>query len=234
MKDYHYIDSIFNKLFKPKIYNYFICKKGVALFIKEKNIIKETIIFYNDKEFLRKLPKTPYEFYLKALEKFLKEAKKRLQKGETVYLYFDKYKFELSKKNFYIYKNNTLIIHNFLSSIEYINTNEIVINPFTNKKIKFFAPKIVYDFFKFYFYGFSKFTNYTKNKKYKNAFLIFLYDIFFFILFFGFWFGFMALFFYIDSLISKNFNYIRAGIETIVAIIIAEFLIDFLKSKIYY
>ena len=87
VKDYHHINSIFNKFFKPELYNYFICTKGVAFFIKENNMIKKTTIFYNDKEFLKKLPKKPYEFYLKALEKFLKEAKKNYKKEKkSIYI----------------------------------------------------------------------------------------------------------------------------------------------------
>jgi len=228
------IDTLWTKLFKKKIYNYFICTKGVALFIKEKEKIKEIIISYDDKEFLKKLPDNPYDFYMQALEKFLKKAKKRLEKNETVYLYFEDYKFELSKSKFLVYKNNEIIIKNFLYTVTYGEFNEVILNPYTNKKIKFYAPKIVYEFFVNYLYKIAKFKINKKDVTTKNNFLLSLYGLLNLIIFWVSVFGLMFLFWYIDILIFKEFEPIRALIEGIVAIALGEFISDMFKSKIYY
>jgi len=221
------------RMFSKKLYNYFICTKGVALFEKGKNKVKETFVFYDDKDFLKKLPDNPYDFYKKALEKYLKKAKKNLQKGQTVYLYFNGYEFEISKHKFIVYKNNQKIVQNFLSDIKYSALGEVILNPYTDKKIRFYAHKTVYEFFKYY-YGIAKFKMYDKNVKRKNDFLLLFYGVLNLLVFLSAVFGIMFLFWYVDVLVFKEFSAIRAVIEGIVAIALGEFISDVFKSKVYY
>jgi len=228
------LHQLYNKgLFSKKLYNYFICTKGVGLFIKEKEKIEEIILLYDDKEFLKKLPDDPYDFYLKALERYLKKAKKRLEKGDTVFLYFKDYKFEISKHKFLVYENDRLIVENFLSEVKYSKLHEVILNPFTNKKIKFYAPKIVYDFFEFY-YMIAKFKNNHKDVKIKNDFLVLIYGFLCVGVFFVSVFGIMFLLWYIDVLIFKEFDALRATVEGIVALALGDFISDVFESKFYY
>jgi len=228
------LHQLYNKrLFPKKLYNYFICPKGVGLFIKEKENIKDIIILYNDKEFLKKLPDEPYDFYLKALERYLKKAKKRLEKGDGIFLYFENYKFEISKHKFFVYENDKLIVENFLSEVKYSKLNEVILNPFTNKKIRFYAPKIVYEFFEYY-YKIAKFRNNHKDVKIKNDFLLLIYGLLYVGIFFVSVFGIMFLLWYIDVLIFKEFDALRATIEGIIAIALGDFISDIFESKFYY
>ncbi len=228
------LHQLYNKgLFPKKLYNYFICTKGVGLFIKEKEKIKEIIISYDDKEFLKKLPNNPYNFYLKALERYLKKAKKRLEKGDSIFLYFENYKFEISKHKFFVYEKDKLIVENFLSEVKYSKLNEVILNPFTNKKIRFYAPKIVYEFFEYY-YKIAKLKNNHKDVKTKSDFLLLIYGLLYVGIFFVSVFGIMCLFWYIDVLIFKEFDALRATIEGIVAIALGDFISDIFESKFYY
>ncbi len=228
------LHQLYNKgLFSKKLYNYFICTKGVGLFIKEKEKIKEIIILYDDKEFLKKLPNNPYNFYLKVLERYLKKAKKRLEKGDRIFLYFENYKFEISKHKFLVYEKDKLIVENFLSEVKYSKLNEVILNPFTNKKIRFYAPKIVYEFFEYY-YKIAKFRNNHKDVKIKNDFLLLIYGLLYVGIFFVSVFGIMFLLWYIDVLIFKEFDAIRATIEGIIAIALGDFISDIFESKFYY
>lgn len=229
----HYTNSLWNRFFKPKLYNFFICTKGVALFEKKSNSIKETIIFYNDKDFLKKLPKKPYEFYVKSVEKFVDYAKKELKKGKKIYLYFENYKFEISKNSFLVYKNDKLTVNNFLSEIIYDELEKIVINPYTNKKIKFFAPKKVYEFFQFYKEN-SHLKNCDKNIKRTNILLLLFYDILVLIIFLAVSILGTIFFWYIDYSISNQIDAFRQVMEGVIAIAMAEFIIAVFKSKIYY
>ncbi len=225
-------EEIKKRGFFKKLYNYFICTDKVAVYVKN-GVIKENFILYSDSEFLKKIPKNSYKFYIKVLEEFFKNAKKELQKGKTIYLYFEDYKFKMSKYKFSAYKSDKLIVKNYLSEIKYGELDEIILNPYTNKKIKFYAPKTVYEFFEYYMEN-AKFKNNLVDVKRKNDYLLLIYAILNLVVFLVFTFGIMFLLWYVDVLICGKFEPVRALIEGIVAIALGEFISDVFKSKFYY
>lgn len=149
--------DFFVRFFEPRhYYNTFVCTRGVAWYIydRKKGTIQEYKLLYEDKEFLKKLPKKNKDFYNEALKRYLDYVKNKLENGESVKLFFNKYILELSQNHFYVWKKYRFLkfkekkpfIKNFLYSIRYNSFNEVDINSNTNKRVTFKAPMFVKHF----------------------------------------------------------------------------------------
>ena len=230
------IDSVKNRYFGKKIfYNTFICKDRVVWFAyntKEQTIEKRVIVF-DDEDFLKHLPKEPASFYKKAVEIFLKYAKEKLTQNKTVKLYFDNYKIELSKAKFLVYKDEEIVVENFFSKSEYGEFGNVIINPCTNKSIKFEAPKSINEFLSFYSSIRYKLKTMVEDGVYYKSNVMQLFEIIFlFLVWFCGFFLIWILFMYIDVKTLKDITAFRATIEGIVSLALVETLHAYLKERL--
>ena len=235
MHEEHLIESFWNNHFsKTVFYNAFICENGVAhyTFDKEKSRLKEQIVCFEDEEFLLKLPKKPRDFYEKSLEWFLELAKEKITKGKSVVLHFESYKFQLSKYKFFVWRDDALYIKNFIKEVEYDEFGNIIINPYTNKVIKFQAPKIIYEFFRFYLQKRQSFqTTDESGVVYTNDALQLVEAtgitvVYFFVLF-----GVLAFVLFIEAKLFHEPHFIHFLTATVVSLVLAELVADYLNTR---
>jgi len=225
-------DGLFNKKI---FYNAFICKDRVVWFTynKDKQTTSKKVIYFDDEDFLKKLPKELGLFYNNAVEIFLEYAKKKLNQNKMVKLYFDNYKIELSKTDFLVYKDEELVVENYLGTNEYSSFNEVILNPYTNKSILFSAPRCVDDFFIYYrrIRDISKTMN-RKKIEYKSDLRLFFESKFLLLVWLVSFFLLWALFMYIDAIITKNLTEISGTIEGLISLALSETLYDYLKERL--
>ena len=170
------------------------------------------------------------------LEAFLPKALDLLKKGKTVTFSWKGHTFTLNKNNFSISKDGEVILENYLEKIVFnFDFYEIVFNPYTNRSVHVDAPKILYDFFEKYFYLIRNERATTRNKegvRRTSELFLFASDMGLGILWLVILFGLIALFWYLDAKYSQNISNVSMVIEGLVALIVAEFVYDFLKSKL--
>ena len=170
------------------------------------------------------------------LEAFLPKALELLKKGKTVTFSWKGHTFTMNKNNFIISKDGEVILENYLEKIVFnFDFYEIVFNPYTNRSVHVDAPKILYDFFEDYFYLIRNERATTRNKegvRRTSEFFLFASDITLGILWLVTFFGFLALFWYLDAKCFQSISNGRMVIEGLVALIVAEFVYDFVRSKL--
>ncbi|SFV50031.1 hypothetical protein MNB_SM-7-233 [hydrothermal vent metagenome] len=223
-------DGLFNKKI---FYNAFICRDHVVWFSynKETQTTSKEIIYFDDEDFLKKLPKELGLFYNNAVEIFLEYAKKKLHQNKTVKLYFDNYKIELSKTKFLIYKDEELVVENFFSWSEQGEFYNVIINPYTNKSIQLQAPKSVNEFLSFYdgIRDTSK-TMIEDGISYKDRVSLFFEDKFLFIVRFVSFLLLWGLFLYIDALFD-SLTFVVIALESLFSLALAQILYDYLSDR---
>ena len=235
MQHQHIIDSFWNKYFGKNIfYNIFLCEESVVIYTYDKklNILKEEILCFEDVEFLKKLPKFSQDIYKKILEVFLEFAKEKVKNSKRVVLYFDAYKIQLAKYEFLVWKDEELFIKNFFKDVEYHELGDIIINAHTNKRIRFDAPKIVYDFFLFYIQVRDK--HKTSNEKdilYAENAVLFAEGIGISVISLSVLFGLLAFILYIEAHMFQELLFIHYFIATAVSIAIAETVAAYLDRQ---
>ena len=232
LKEDDLIDSIWNRFVgKCCFYNTFLCHGGIAhyLYDRKKHLLQETLIAFDDEDFTKKLPKKPYDFYRIALARFLERAKKRLQEGKTIRLYFDGYEITMSKYRFVVQKEGQTVVENFIADVVYNDMDEVVINPHTTLSIHIHAPRSLYDFFLFYL-GIrdKKLAESEIEVPKKGGFFVDMgHSLIYMVILFGLMIGFMGL----DAYISNDINDIRIAMEMLAALIVAEIIYGILKSR---
>ena len=225
MQKEHLIDSIWNKYFgKSLFYNIFLCEDAIAIFTydRKKRTLKEEIICFEDEAFLKRLPKLSREIYETTLGYFLEYCKKELQSNRRVFLYFDNYKIQLAKYEFLVWKDEKLLVKNFIKEVEYSELGDIIINPYTNKRVRFNAPKVVYDFFLFYMQEKQNFKITDDSEVVYTDDALQLFELMgitvvSIAVFLGVW----VLMLYVDAKMTDTFSPIKFILETIVAFSIA-------------
>lgn len=232
LKEEDLIDSIWNRFVgKCCFYNTFLCHDGIAhyLYNRRKRLLQETLIAFNDEDFTKKLPKKPYDSYCIALARFLERAKKRLQEGKTIRLYFDGYEITMSKYRFVVQKEGQTVVENFIADVVYNDMDEVVINPHTTLSIHIYAPRSLYDFFLFYL-GIrdKKLAESEIEVPKKGGFFV---DMGHSLIYMVILFGLIILFWSLDARLSSDISPGRMAFEGFVALVAAEVIYGILKNR---
>ena len=233
LKQEDLIDSFWNNHIakKRRFYNTFLCKDGVAYYeySKRSKTLAGLVLSFDDNEFTKKLPKTPFGFYRVALEKFLDRAKRRLENGEQIELYFDGYAIEMSKNHFSVDKEGKRIIENFIDEVVYNDLNEVVVNPYAEFSVHLHAPKTLYDFFQFYLGIRDKKLAQKEIKVPKRG--GFAMEMGHGLLYIIVLFGLLVSMWVVDARLSDEISPVRMAVEGFAALAIAEVVHGILKSK---
>lgn len=189
---------------------------------------------YTDREFFDSIAHKPWYEITEELEKYLESAYKRLQKGETVHLFFDEYEIALSKYSFIIKKEGKTLIDNYLEGITYNDFNDIVFNPYTNKSVHIHAPKAVYDFLQKYLLIRNKRATMRNSADVTrtNSLTLFTSHMALSILYLIILFGVMAGLWYADAKCFESISQGRMVLEGILSLVVAEFVYDFIKTRL--